>query len=330
MSGGSEFRGRVRDSREAMHSLFGTGPSAPPRAELPELRSLPVTEPGFYDMTAAEYHADPCPEPSLSASLACELTNTTPKHARLKHPRLTPQMAEEQAEHFDVGTVAHAALLEGVDVVAILDFNDFRTNAAKDARDQARAAQRVPLLRKVWHDVERMLGETRAQLEAHEDGAAMFRDGLAEPVLVWQEDGLWFRARLDWLRVTASRRFAIDDYKTVSTCAGPETLSDRRFFDHGWHIKASFYRRGLHALTGCGAEFRFAVQETYAPFALSVLAPGPSAEMHGDAEVACAIERWRRGLRDNDWPGYPRRTAYVEVPTWLDRRIAEREMRNAV
>jgi hypothetical protein len=327
MSGHVEFRGRVRESREALHSLFGTGQAEP---ELPELLPLPVTEPGFYEMTAAEYHADPAPEPSLSASLAHELVTSTPAHARLHHPRLTPTAVDEQAEHFDMGTVAHAAFLEGREVVAILDFDDWRTKAAREARDLARAHGRVPLLRKVWTELEAMLAATRPQLDAHEDGAAMFRDGLAEPVLVWQEEGLWLRSRLDWLRLSVRRRqYAIDDYKTTNTSANPEKLSDRTFWDLGWDIKAAFYRRGLHALTGYGAEFRFAVQETYAPHALSVVAPSPGAEMLGDMKVQIAIDKWRRGIEQNDWRAYPRQTAYVEVPPWLEKRWADREVRDA-
>jgi hypothetical protein len=177
----------------------------------------------------------------------------------------------------------------------------------------------------VWTDIEAMLTATRPQLDAHEDGAEMFRDGLAEPVLVWCENGLWFRARLDWLRLSIRRRqFAIDDYKTTSTSANPEKLSDRTVWDLGWDLKASFYRRGLHVLTGYGAEFRFAVQETYAPFALSVLSPSPSAEMLGDMKVQIAIDRWARGLQHNDWHAYPRQTAYFDVPGWLEKKWSDR------
>lgn len=325
-----EDLGRVAESRGALHSLFGTGGGRPvPR--IPELRDLPVTEPGFYRMTAAQYHADPCPEPSLSASFACELITTTPAHARLKHPRLNKTYVDEKATHFDIGEVAHAAFLEGRDIVEVLEFPDFKTNAAREARDKARGNGRVPLLRKHWHDVDLMLQATRKQLDAHEDGQFMFTQGIAEPVLVWCEEGVWCRARLDWLRLDQWQRgFAIDDLKTSSTSADPETLSERKVWDLGWDVKASFYRRGLYQLTGCGAEFRFAVQEMYAPFALSVIAPSPGAEMLGDMKVHLAMERWERGLRANHWPGYPRRTAYFEVPAWLEKRWADREVRDGV
>lgn len=334
MSGRTEFRGQVAEAREALHSLFGTGPAAAGIAVLPELQPLPVTAPGFYDMTAAEYHADPCPEPSLSASLAATLISSTPAHARLKHPRLNPQMVEETAEHFDIGQSAHAAFLEGVDVVEILEYPDWKTKAAREAGAAARFNGKVPLLRKVWTDVERMLAALRPQLEAHEDGVAMFTNGYAEPVLVWREGPLWFRSRLDWLRVspTSRRRFAIDDYKTTSTVGGanPEQLSERTVWSNGWDVKASFYRRGLHVLTGLPAEFRFAVQETYAPHALSVVAPTPGAEMLGDMKVHLAIERWHRGLIDGEWEAYPRRTAYFEVPGWMEKKWADREVRDGL
>lgn len=333
MSSAAERRQDVAGARDALHSLFGTAPTSSgkrPEPELPELRALPVTEPGFYDMPAHVYHADPCPEPSLSASMACELITTTPAHARLKHPRLNPTMEDETAEHFDIGSVVHAAFLEGREVVEILEYPDWRTKEARAARALARANGKVPLLRKVWTDVDRMLTAVVPQLQAHEDGAEMFINGLAEVVMVWQEDGLWFRSRLDWLRVTTRRRYAIDDFKTTSTSAHPEKLSERTAFDNGWDVKASFYRRGLSVLTGFGAEFRFAVQETFAPFALSVVAPSPGAEMLGDMKVHKAIERWERGLRQNDWRAYPRRTAYFEVPAWLERKWADAEVNDGV
>lgn len=322
-----EHRGRVAESREALHSLFGTGAKG---AALPELQPLPVTGPGFYEMTAAEYHADPCPEPSLSASFASELVTTTPAHARLKHPRLNPELVDQQAEHFDIGEVVHAAFLEGLDIVQVLNFDDWRTKAAREARALARADGKVPLLRNVWSAVEEMLKSTGPQLAAHEDGRTMFGDGLAEPVLVWREDGLWFRSRLDWLRVASTRRFAIDDFKTTSTTADPEQLSERTVWNNGWDVKASFYRRGLLALTGYPAEFRFAVQETYPPYALSVVSPSPGAEVLGDMKVHIAIERWRRGLLEHDWHAYPKRTAYFEVPGWMEKRWADREVRDGV
>ena len=41
---------------------------------------------GIYTLSAEAYHADPCPEPSLSASIANVLLQRSPAHARIQHP----------------------------------------------------------------------------------------------------------------------------------------------------------------------------------------------------------------------------------------------------
>lgn len=281
---------------------------------------LRVHEPGIYTMAADDYHADPCPEPSLSSSIAGILCERTPAHARLRHPRLTACVARDEAEHFDIGTAAHAILLEGVNAVAVLDFPDWRTNASKDARDAARAAGQIPLLRKVWADVEAMVLATRAQLDAHVDGRVMFTGGQAEQALVWQEEGgIWCRARTDWLRPQD-----IDDYKTTSKNASPDALS-RTIFANGWDIQAAFYLRGLKALTGAEATFRFACQEVYAPYALSVVALGPAALMLAEKKVRFSLELWRDCLTRNRWPMYPTQTAYASLPPWIESAWLEKE-----
>ena len=181
---------------------------------------MPISEPpietvpldvGIHTIPAAAYHADPCPAPSLSASIAKKLCLASPLHAWHAHPRLNPAAVDENGEHFDIGTAAHALLLEGTSAVAVIDAKDYRTNAAKEARDAAYAAGQIaapggPVGRRPGDG-----GRARAQLAAHTDGGAdMFPNGQPEQTLIWQEDDVWCRARLDWLRPGA-----IDDYKTT-------------------------------------------------------------------------------------------------------------------
>jgi hypothetical protein len=280
-----------------------------------------ITTPGIYKMRAAEYHADPCLEPSLSSTIARVLCDSAPAHAQHAHPRLNLQNVEEEAEHFDIGTAAHAILLEGEAAVTVIDAKDWRTNAAKDARDAARAAGKLPLLAKIWADVQAMVAAARVQLAAHHDGRAMFLNGEPEQTLIWREEDLWCRARLDWLRDGA-----IDDYKTTSASANPEVLS-RTLFGNGWDIQAAFYLRGLKAITGIDAAFRFACQETYAPYALSVVALGPDAMMLAEKKILWALDLWRECLQSNRWPAYPTQTAYASLPPWVESAWLEKELR---
>ena len=46
-------------------------------------------------MSMDEYHADPCPTPSLSSGIARVLWANTPMHAWFKHPRLNKACRNE-------------------------------------------------------------------------------------------------------------------------------------------------------------------------------------------------------------------------------------------
>lgn len=290
---------------------------------------ITVTEPGIYTMTAEQYHADPCPEPSLTSSIAKLLCLSSPAHARHEHPRLNPEHVEESAERFDIGTAAHAVLLEGEAAVEVIEANDWRTNAAKAARDAAREVGRLPLLAKTWADVQAMVAAARAQLDTYRDLDVqhMFRHGYPERVLVWLEGEIWCRARLDWLRPEILHSpIAVDDYKTTAGSANPDDWT-RSIFSSGVDIQAAWYCRGVKALTGVDAEFRFAVQENYPPYVLSVIALGPAATMLAEKKVLYALEQWQNARTSNDWIGYPRRTCYADLPQWHESQWLEKEQR---
>jgi hypothetical protein len=291
---------------------------------------MTIDAPGIYDMPAAAYHADPCPAPSLSCSIAVKLCQASPAHARAAHPRLTPDAVEEKAEAFDLGTVAHALLLEGSDArVAVIDAKDFRTKAAQEARDAAYAAGQCPILAARWTDVQAMVAAARGQLDAHRDGGrAMFTSGKPEQTVIWQEaGGVWCRARLDYLRLAADGP-AVDDYKTTSGSANPEHWS-RSLFDRGGDLQAAWYRRAVLHVTGVEPTFRYAVQETFPPYALSVISLGPDALLLAEKKCLYALEQWTRCLARNEWPSYPRETAYAGLPPWEEARWLERELREA-
>ncbi len=281
-----------------------------------------TVEAGIYNgITATQYHADVLTmEPSLSSSIAKLLCLSSPLHAKMAHPRLNPGAVEQEDERFDIGTAAHAILLEGVNAVKVVDARDWRTNAAKEARDIARANGQIPLLAHVWNDVENMVAGIKGQLAKHTDGGqAMFTNGKPEQTLIWQEDdGTWCRARLDWLRPGN-----IDDLKTCPN-ANPEAVS-RSLFGMGYDIQAAFYLRGLKRLTGEDAVFRFAFVEKESPYALSVIGLGPDALMLAEKKVLFALEKWRECLDADDWPGYPRQTCWASLPTWEESRWLQRE-----
>jgi hypothetical protein len=50
-----------------------------------------IIQPGiYYDITPADYFADPCPEPSATQSVLKVLLDQSPAHARCEHPTPGP------------------------------------------------------------------------------------------------------------------------------------------------------------------------------------------------------------------------------------------------
>ena len=102
---------------------------------------------GIHDGIPAErYHRDPSDRPALTAGTIKTLLAYSPWHAWHNHPRLNPEWAPTYEAKFDLGTAAHALLLQGEDVAQWIDADDWRTKAARDERDQARKEGKVPLL----------------------------------------------------------------------------------------------------------------------------------------------------------------------------------------
>jgi hypothetical protein len=284
-----------------------------------------IDRPGCYDLPAADYHADPCAAPSLSAGVAHVLLSQSPWHAWTCHPRLNPAHQRDHAEHFDVGTAVHGYLLEGDADYVIVEAEDWRTKAARIARAEAWIAGKTPLLAAQWAAVQAMGVAVRRQLAAHEAPIPL-TGGRPEQTLVWQEDGVWLRARLDWLR---DDRRGVDDLKSTGGSAHPVVWTRSALFANGYDLQAALYIRGVKAVFRVEPEFRFVVVETEPPHAVSVIGLGPEAMALAQRKVTRAIALWRECLARDVWPGYPTRTCWADLPPWEATRWLEREYQAA-
>jgi hypothetical protein len=284
-----------------------------------------IAVPGLYTISAEEYHADPCPQPSLSSSIIKVLCSGSPWHAWAAHPRLNPEFVREQKEIFDLGTVAHALMLQGIEHACVLKFDDWKKAEARHARDEARASGLIPILQKHWDRVQAMVEAGKRQIAAHKEASEAFvvGSGVPEATLVWTDDhGVHCKARLDWLRHDRQRIF---DYKATGATADPEKLS-KYATSQGWDIQAAFYLRGLKAL-GSDADFLFVAQEDYPPYALAVLGLTDETLIVGAKKVQYGIDLFAKCLSSNEWPGYPRHVSAVPFDMWDAERWAAKELR---
>ena len=284
----------------------------------------------YYDVPVDRYFADPCPEPSLTQSIAKIILEHSPAHARICHPRLNPDWKADDDKRFDIGNIAHSLMLGRGKQIDVLDFEDWRTKAAQQAREQAAKEGRLAVLRKHFDQANAMQQAALTQLanmgliHHWEDDA-----GHAEAVLAWQDNGIWCRSMVDWL--TTDLRLAWD-FKSTAMSAAPHVVG-RYGLNLGWDVQAAMILRGLDAVDPDGAgrrKFRFVCQESDPPYALTVCEMSETWLTMGRKKIDYALAKWAHCLRTKTWPAYPTSVILPDYPgfaesQWLEREIEEAE-----
>lgn len=264
--------------------------------------TYPTFQPGLHEMPEDCYHADPCATPSYSNSIGKVLIAQSPAHAWHAHPKLNPAHELYEDSRFDLGTAAHDALLLGSSArIAVIDAADWRTKAAKAARDEARANGLLPILAKHDYAVRKMVEKAKACIERSEY-AGVLDAGDAERVVIWNENGVLCRSRIDWL--TADRTLILD-YKTTEDAA-PEPWARGHMTKLGYDMQAELYPRGVLATCGVAPRFVFLVQEINRPYECSFVTLSEPARQLAEAKNNFAMDLWAKCLKANRWPGYSR------------------------
>lgn len=278
---------------------------------------LRIDQPGFYRMSAAAYHADPCATPSLSSSVAKILLRQTPLHAWHAHPRLgPPKEPSEPSAAMRLGTAVHKMVLGAGMDLWVIDAEDFRTKAAKDLRTEGLKAGQEPLLLKEYEQAEVIAEQIKLKLASIVGASMALSDGEAELVAIWQEGDVWCRAMFDRCRV-GDMRVWIDDLKTSVDISGPEDLG-RKIWNMDYHLSAAFYKRAIRALLGDAFKvtFTFIFAETSAPYEVIATQLDGAAEEIGRRQVCAALKVWSVCQQTGVWNGYPKEVVYAELPAW--------------
>jgi hypothetical protein len=280
-----------------------------------------ITQPGVYDLPADVYHADPVP-----AELGGSLSSSG---AKLLLPPSCPAIYQWARTHptfsdaFDFGHAAHAKVLgAGAPIVAV-DADDWRGKAAREAKDQARAEGKTPLLAKDVAVVDAMA----AKLLEHPVASALLDPdhGLPERSLFAQDEesgGVWLRAMLDWLPIPGPRRTIVPDYKTTADVGDPEAFG-RTMANFRYHGQAAWYLDIMRALglADDDAAFVFIVQSKQAPYLVSVIEPDAEALEIGRTENRAAINLFAKCTGNNEWPGYDEGVVPASLPGWYTPRL---------
>lgn len=255
----------------------------------------------------------------FSSSVAHRVITQSPFHAR--YSQTAPR---DDSGVADIGTIAHRILLEGhEDGIALIDADDWRTKAAKEARDTAYAEGKTPLLARKMEPIRDMVAAAR-KFVAQSEIAGCFDRGDAEVTLDWDDDGLPCKIRPDYLT---------DDWhlslKTTPGSANPASWIRRQLTPMGYDFGLEFYRRGLRA-NGIGEEcqHRILVIEQEPPYGCSLIALAPSKRDIAERAVEQAIALWKRCKATGEYPCYSTQTHYAEATTWELADAEEREIDN--
>ncbi len=282
-------------------------------------------------MDFATYLGDPMPEPSLTSSLVKSLLDTAPRKVWEKTPRLNKDAQNDEKDIFDLGSAAHRLLTGTGSPIMEIDAADFRSKAAKEAREQAYAQGKTPILKKNMARVQSMAQLAHEQIRDNPDighlfGADKFGRLKREATICWQEAGVMCRCRPDFY---AADENVIIHYKTTGTDIAPATLA-KFAANSGWDMTAAHYHQGAKNLTGNKPRQFFVVQETAEPHLLL------TAELDAAFMETALMRReralmiWGRCLQSQTWPGMISRTIRLEMPEWHERNlISEKDAEEA-
>lgn len=268
---------------------------------------MTVYEGLVHDLDEATYHA----HPALSSTEA-RLLLRKGGPARYRYKKDNPPMVEPSPK-FDIGSAVHSKVLGvGYDVVTV-DAADWRTKAAQEARDAARAAGQIALLAREVAEVDAI---AEAVL-AHPTACALFtQPGQREASVFATVDGVPVRGRFDFLPdLTLPRPVAVD-LKTTAGEATPDEFG-KAAARYWYDVQESWYLDALEA-TGAGRiDFAYVVVEKEPPYLPAVFQLPLVLRERGVERAKRARDLFRECTAEGRWPGHPEDVQFVTVPNWV-------------
>ena len=265
-----------------------------------------ITKPGTYSIPEAEYHADPCPSPSLSSSVARILFERSPEHAMLAHPRLNEDfMEKKQSREMAIGSAAHKVIFESSWAsLAFVEFDNWRTTASREASAEAIKHGMIALLPHERAAVEGMVSKIKLDEILEGQDAPKF-----ESTLAWKEGVSWYRARPD---IITTEHDHIYDFKTTGLAATPSGWGRSQMWEYA--MQAGFYRRGYRALFDKNPTWTFVVQERTPPYSFAKFEFDHAGNEYCDKIAEYSAYTWDQCLRKNTWLSYSPGVNVINAP----------------
>lgn len=218
----------------------------------------------------------------------------------------------DDSPKFDIGKAVHAKVLgQGAEVI-VVDADDWRTKAAREAREEARAEGKAPLLTREFEAVTAMAEAVLAHPTAK---ALLSQPGDTEVSLFSDIDDVPVRARFDFLPDQSERRTVAVDLKT--TVDASKSAFENSVARYEYAVQRAWYLDIHKAITGeANAEMVFVAVEKEPPYLVAVYQVPTLWADKGHIMAAHARELWAECTRTNTWPGYPAEVQLLDEPVW--------------
>jgi hypothetical protein len=298
-------------------------------------------EAGMHEIPVEMYHADPAPQPSLSASGIKLLIGQSPDHFRARHPRLSPfpWYRWPQSDAMKLGTIAHRIILGAGSEYLVLDPADFLTKdgkpgktlgtaGAKAAREDAEARGLLVIDPESYRDA---LNATKNMEALIARDYPRWDSGVSERTMLWQYrlnsgDSVWCRTLPD--RFVASCTCVeksgihphVFDPKFTSIPINDYAI-DNTIASSGWDIQDAFYTMGVEKIVGDHVKghvlFTFLVAELFPPFEVRAVTVPENWRQSARGEIDIAANKFGECLASGKWPGRGDRYVPIGPPDWL-------------
>jgi hypothetical protein len=278
-----------------------------------------ITEPGLYpDIDEDWYHGDPIANQVINGG---SLSSTG---AKLLVPPSCPALFDWHRRHgrrsksMDTGTRVHALVLgKGEEHLAELPYDAYTTKDARQARDSAIAAGKIPTKPAEMAEAKLIAGAVLADADARR-----LLDMVTDTELsgFWYEEefGIWCRMRLDALGW--SDRPEIGDVKTTAKVAPADFA--KSLADYRYDIQWRHYARGLAAIlssypgevTADDIGWTWLAVQTTEPYLVMTYEPGPGDAERADESLRIAYATYAACTARGTWPKWSDSAMELSLP----------------
>ena len=266
-----------------------------------------IKEPGIYDISNADYHADP----ALNKSGLSELLKSP------LHFQYSRKNKREETEAMKIGTATHVAILEPEELpkqYAATIKIEKRSKAGKEAfKLQQDNLSDNGLIGIETPTYERILA-MRDAVHNNKTAAKLLKNGIAEKSVFWRDKlGFMCKVRPDWL----PGNDIIVDLKTTKD-ASPDGFP-KECANYNYALQAVFYCSGLTAATGKEhnpENFLFIAVESAPPHGVGIYHLNFQSIDFAKTQLRKLRLKYDDCLKNEIYPGYKDQLTSISLPPW--------------